>query len=101
MEINNFADQDLIDLKNKQDEKLTRYNKCFNEATERTIKNIQKIEAEMNRRKTSRTFAGRSIWEWERENALTSIILFFLDIFNEFSDGSRASKRGKLVIYVS
>ena len=50
---------------------------------------------------TSRTFAGRSIWEWERENALTSLILFFLDIFNEFSDGSRASKRGKQVIYVS
>ena len=61
MDINNFSDQDLIDLKNKQDEKLERYSKCYNEATERTIKNIQKIEAEMNCRKTSRTFAGRSI----------------------------------------
>ena len=56
MEINNFADQDLIDLKNKQDEKLTRYNKCFNEATERTIKIIRNIEAEMNRRKINKYF---------------------------------------------
>ena len=56
MDINNFSDQDLIDLKNKQDEKLERYSKCYNEATERTIKNIQKIEAEMNRRKINKYF---------------------------------------------
>jgi hypothetical protein len=56
MEINNFSDQDLIDLKNKQDEKLTRYNKCYNEATERTIKIIRNIEAEIIRRKLNKTF---------------------------------------------
>jgi len=56
MEINNFSDQDLIDLKNKQDEKLTRYNKCYNEATERTIKMIRNIEAEIIRRKLNKTF---------------------------------------------
>ena len=56
MDIHNFSDQDLIDLKNKQDEKLVRYSKCYNEATERTIKNIQKIEAEMNRRKINKYF---------------------------------------------
>ena len=56
MDINNFSDQDLINLKNKQDEKLVRYSKCYNEATERTIKNIQKIETEMNRRKINRSF---------------------------------------------
>jgi NAD+--asparagine ADP-ribosyltransferase len=56
MEINNFSDQDLIDLKNKQDEKLTRYMKCYNEATERTIKIIRNIEAEIIRRKLNKTF---------------------------------------------
>ena len=56
MDINNFSDQDLIDLKNKQDEKLERYSKCYNEATERTIKNIRNIETEMNRRKINRSF---------------------------------------------
>ena len=56
MDINNFSDQDLIDLKNKQDEKLVRYLKCFNEATERTIKHIQNIETEMNRRKINKSF---------------------------------------------
>ena len=56
MDINNFSDQDLIDLKNKQDEKLVRYSKCYNEATERTIKNIKNIEAEMNRRKINKSF---------------------------------------------
>ena len=56
MDINNFSDQDLTDLKNKQDEKLVRYSKCYNEATERTIKNINNIEAEMNRRKINRSF---------------------------------------------
>ena len=56
MEKNNFSDQDLIDLKNKQDEKLTRYMKCYNEATERTIKIIRNIEAEIIRRKLNKTF---------------------------------------------
>ena len=56
MDINNFSDQDLIDLKNKQDEKLLRYLKCFNEATERTIKHIHNIETEMNRRKINKCF---------------------------------------------
>ena len=56
MDINNFSDQDLIDLKNKQDEKLVRYSKCYNEATERTIKNIKNIEAEINRRKINKSF---------------------------------------------
>ena len=56
MDINNFSDEDLIDLKNKQDEKLVRYLKCYNEATERTIKHIQTIETEMNRRKINKSF---------------------------------------------
>ena len=56
MDINNLSDQDLIDLKNKQDEKLVRYLKCYNESTERTIKFINEIEAEMNRRKINKSF---------------------------------------------
>ena len=56
MEINNFSDQDLIDLKNKQDEKLVRYLKCYNEATVRTINQIHAIETEMNRRKINKSF---------------------------------------------
>ena len=56
MDINNFSDQDLIDLKNKQDEKLERYSKCYNEATVRTINHIHAIETEMNRRKINKSF---------------------------------------------
>jgi hypothetical protein len=56
MEINNFSDQDLIDLKNKQDEKLVRYLKCYNEATVRTINQIHAIETEINRRKINKSF---------------------------------------------
>ena len=56
MDINNFSDQDLIDLKNKQDEKLVRYLKCYNEATVRKINQIQSIETEMNRRKINKSF---------------------------------------------
>ena len=56
MDINNFSDDDLINLKNKQDEKLVRYLKCYNEATERTINHIQAIETEMNRRKINKSF---------------------------------------------
>ena len=56
MEINNFSDQDLIDLKKKQDEKLVRYLKCYNEATVRTINQIHAIETEINRRKINKCF---------------------------------------------
>ena len=56
MDINNLSDQDLIDLKNKQDEKLVRYLKCYNEATIRTINEIHAIETEMNRRKINKSF---------------------------------------------
>ena len=56
MDINNFSDQDLIDLKNKQDEKLVRYLKCYNEATVRTINKIHAIETEINRRKIHKSF---------------------------------------------
>ena len=56
MDINNFSDQDLIDLKNKQDEKLVRYLKFYNEATVRTINHIHAIETEMNRRKINKSF---------------------------------------------
>ena len=56
MDINNLSDQDLIDLKNKQDEKLVRYLKCYNEATVRTINKIHAIETEMNRRKINKSF---------------------------------------------
>ena len=56
MDINNFSDQDLIDIKNKQDEKLVRYLKCYNEAKIRTINHIHAIETEMNRRKINKSF---------------------------------------------
>ena len=56
MDINNLSDQDLIDLKKKQDEKLVRYLKCYNEATVRAINKIHAIETEMNRRKINKSF---------------------------------------------
>ena len=56
MDINNFSDDELTELKKKQDEKLVRYLKCYNESTERTIKFINEIEAEMNRRKINKSF---------------------------------------------
>jgi hypothetical protein len=56
MDINNFSDDELTELKKKQDEKLVRYLKCYNEATERTIKFMDEIEAEMNRRKINKSF---------------------------------------------
>ena len=37
----NFTDEELKELKKKQEEKLERYLKCYNEATERTIIYIQ------------------------------------------------------------
>ena len=51
MDINNISDQELINLKKKQDDKLERYMKCYNESTERTLKQIFFIELEMNKRR--------------------------------------------------
>ena len=56
MDINNFLDDELTELKKKQDEKLVRYLKCYNEATIRTINKIHAIETEMNRRKINKSF---------------------------------------------
>ncbi len=46
----NFTDEELKELKKKQEEKLERYLKCYNEATERTIIYIQQLEKELKRR---------------------------------------------------
>ena len=46
----NFTDAELKALREKQEEKLERYLKCYNEQTERTIKFINRIELEMMRR---------------------------------------------------
>ena len=46
----NFTDDELKELIKKQEEKLERYLKCYNEQTERTIKFINRIELEMMRR---------------------------------------------------
>ena len=46
----NFTDDELKELKKKQEEKLERYLKCYNEATERTIDYINHIEKELKRR---------------------------------------------------
>ena len=46
----NFTDGELKALKEKQEEKIERYLKCFNEQTERTLKYINNIELEMMRR---------------------------------------------------
>ena len=56
MDINNFSDDELTELKKKQDEKLVRYLKCYNEATIRTINKIHAIETEINRRKINKSF---------------------------------------------
>ena len=45
-----FSHQELIDLRAKQDEKLQRYLKCYNEATERTQRLIFSIDLELNNR---------------------------------------------------
>ena len=47
---NNFTDGELKALREKQEVKLERYLKCYNEETERTIKFINRIEQEMMRR---------------------------------------------------
>jgi len=49
----NFTDDDLKELIKKQEEKLERYMKCYNECTERTIKYIQQLENEIKRRNSS------------------------------------------------
>ena len=46
----NFSDGELYLLRLKQEEKLKRYLKCYNEATERTIDYINHIEKELKRR---------------------------------------------------
>ena len=46
----NFTDAELKALREKQEEKLERYLKFYNEQTERTIKFINRIEQEMTRR---------------------------------------------------
>ena len=46
----NFTDGELKALKEKQEEKLGRYLKCYNEQTERTMQYINRIELEMTRR---------------------------------------------------
>jgi hypothetical protein len=46
----NFTHGELKALREKQEEKLERYLKCYNEQTERTLKYINIIEFEMMRR---------------------------------------------------
>ena len=46
-----FSDQELMELKLKEDGKLTRYLKCYNEATERTQRFIYDIDIEIAKRK--------------------------------------------------
>lgn len=46
-----FSDQELMELKLKEDEKLTRYLKCYNEATERTQRFLYDIDVEIAKRK--------------------------------------------------
>jgi len=50
MEINNYTDKQLEGLREKYYEKQERYNKMYNEATERNQKILLYIEREMLRR---------------------------------------------------
>ena len=50
MSLNEMSDNELNLLRLKQEEKLERYIKLFNESTERTIEYILQIEKEMKRR---------------------------------------------------
>ena len=50
MNLNEMSDDELNLLRLKQEEKLERYMKLFNESTERTIEYILQIEIEMKRR---------------------------------------------------
>ena len=45
-----LSDEDLLELRNKQDEKLKRLLKCYNEATERTMQYINRLDLEIIRR---------------------------------------------------
>jgi len=50
MDFDNKSDKQLNLLRLKQEEKLERYLKCFNEQTERTIDYLIQIEEEIKRR---------------------------------------------------
>ena len=50
MDFDNKSDKQLNLLRLKQEEKLERYLKCFNESTERTIDYLIQIEEEIKRR---------------------------------------------------
>ena len=50
MDFDNKSDEELNLLRLKQEEKLERYLKCFNEQTERTIEYLIQIEEEIRRR---------------------------------------------------
>jgi len=45
-----ISDKELMELKIKQEEKLKRYLKCFNECTERTINYLTLINEELKKR---------------------------------------------------
>ncbi len=50
MDFVNKSDEELNLLRLKQEEKLERYLKCFNESTERTIEYLIHIEEEIKKR---------------------------------------------------
>ncbi len=50
MDFDNKSDEELNLLRLKQEEKLERYMKCFNESTERTIDYLIQIEEEIKKR---------------------------------------------------
>ena len=45
-----LSDEELLEQRNKQEEKLKRYLQCYNESTERTIDYINRLELEIKRR---------------------------------------------------
>jgi hypothetical protein len=51
MDFDNMSDEELNVLILKQEEKLERYLKCFNEQTERTIDTLIEIEVEIKKRR--------------------------------------------------
>ena len=51
MDFDNMSDEELNVLILKQEEKLERYLKCFNEQTERTIEYLIDIEQEIKKRR--------------------------------------------------
>ena len=51
MDFDNMSDEELNVLILKQEEKLERYLKCFNEQTERTIDYLIDIEQEIKKRR--------------------------------------------------